>query len=282
MVMNGDPYIQNVGSPYFEGFTQRMLDGFGFETEEEVWKYFRDMQEYKDWTMGGRYFRIGHGVKAVPTYFRRNPMDLIYAIPVTQMVKLIGAAAYALMKTAAGRVWMLERIWSIIPSVTQWAAMRYISRRLGRYLGGVEDPYASGTKYSWRRGVQRRELAMPASHPGVLTAQQIAASISRERKFALAPWNLRDAAAQGIEHLAENVRDRVAETLKEMYNEDEEKLAQYGPEAEGRDFGMPYNRRTGQWYPARRRYGFARRRSYGGYNPYGGPRRRYRRSYRRW
>lgn len=49
---------------------------------------------------------------------------------------------------------------------------------------------------------------------------------------------------------------------------------------------MPYNRRTGEWYPERRRYGYSngrnRRRSYSRSNSNGGYAARRRRTYRRW
>ena len=86
-----------------------------------------------------------------------------------------------------------------------------------------------------------------------------------------------------------DARQLFADLLK---NPDERnKIAKKAPEllepvgytTEEEAFDMPYNRRTGQWYPARRRGGYGNQR--GGYNRGGysrgySPRRK--RTYRRW
>lgn len=292
--MQQDPYVEGLvvrGVP-FEGALREFLDVRpGVFTPDDFDDYLRDISDFRDWSMGGRNLIRGHGLSEVPTFFKRHPEYLAYAIPWVQIAKWSGISTIAALRTMSepGKTYVFERVNALFQTFRE----AYVLRQLNQALvwlskkGTPGDPYRGtfsglefrGKWYNPRLG--RKDLGPTDMNPALLTAQQFGQGISRAQRNKFMPWNVRDALLDAYEGASDYAREETAEAFREMVRKDEVNHIFGSGDYSEVDETMPYNRRTGQWYPARRGGGFTRRRRYGyGNNNYG--RRTYRRSYRRW
>lgn len=296
--MQQDPYVEGLviqGLPY-EGALREFLDVRpGVFTPDDFDDYLRDISDFRDWSMGGRNLRIGHGLTGVPTFFKRHPDYLAYAVPWAQIAKWSGITtigAFRQLREPA-KSYVFERVNALFQTFREAYVLRQINQGLV-YLsrrGVPGDPYRgtfSGYEFrgkwfnplSWRAG--RKDFGVPDTNPALLTAQQFAQGVSRAQRNKFMPWNVRDALLEAYEGASDYAREETAEKFREMVRKDDVDHI-FGPgDYSEVDVHMPYNRRTGQWYPSRRNYGFQRRRRYNNGGGYGARRRSYRRSYSRW
>jgi len=122
-------------------------------------------------------------------------------------------------------------------------------------------------KRSWRKPVADRMVKFFNNPYGRTVAQHSQAVAQMMRHDALTVHDITRFQEWLLQEMPERALRKLAEGIRDLFQGEEE---------------MPYNRRTGQWYPARRRYGnYGNRGGYrrGGYSRGYTPRRR---SYRRW
>lgn len=297
--MVSDPYVGDtlggLSARMREGAFQRLQAMYPWaRNPRDVAEYFRDVAEMRPWTMGGMQLSDGSGLDypwnwnvqgSIPSFFKHNPEALLEALPLRYLKYLGLPIVIARNAPQPVRAFLFERLQGYLQHATSAYLLRELTALVRKYSQrkAPANPYEgiSGYKRIGRFRFGYEDFTEGSQlRPIEVTLLEIAQAMSRAQTNKLMPSNWRNALANAITRLTPEEEGVISELLQaDMSGKDEGHI--YGPEAEGRNLGMPYNRRTGQWYPARRGYGFRRGRNWGGgYRPR--QRRTYRRSYRRW
>lgn len=188
-----------------------------------------------------------------------------YAKAATAMAWRLGQNRHVQLLTAK-ILWMAGR--SYIQHWLNRFAYRYATRIVQASAGSrARAAVVKGPPKNWRSkladGIDTA-LSNPVSRTGAQAGQTILQVMRYDR---LSPYDIKNFMEWLLQELPDRARNKLSQFLREQFEGDKD---------------MPYNRRTGQWYPARRRYGnYGNRGGYrrGGYSRGYTPRRR---SYRRW
>lgn len=188
-----------------------------------------------------------------------------YAKAATAMAWRLGQNRYVQLLTAK-ILWMAGR--SVFQHWLNQFAYRYATRVVQVSAGSrAKAAVVKGSPKNWRSkladGIETA-IRNPISRTGAQSGQAILQTMRLNR---LTPYDIKNFMEWLLQELPDRAKNKLSEFLQEQFEKENE---------------MPYNRRTGQWYPARRRYGNSYNR--GGYRR-GGYSRGYtprRRSYRRW
>lgn len=310
MVMSGDPYVGdliNLGVParLREGAFQRLQAEFPWaKNPRDVAEYMRDVAEMRPWTMGGMYLSDPSGLDwpwnwnvegSVPQFFIHNPEAIVESIPLKWLRFLGIPIVVARNAPLPVRAKLFEALQGYMQHTQNAIALREMLNLVRKYTRkkAPDNPYEgiSGYRYigrgSWTwigpfKFGYKDMAPYDSQGPIQVTLLEIAQAMSRVQTNKLMPSNWRNSLANAIARLTPEEEGSITEMIHDMFSMGKDVDHIFGPGDYSEVDDMPYNRRTGQWYPSRRNYGFQRRRRYsgGGYSP----RRRntYRRSYRRW